>query len=295
MPAHFGTLEQWKALQSVVDHGGYAQAAKHLHRSQSTVNYAVAKLERQLGIALLEVHGRKARLTDAGKVLLARSRQLLRDAEGIGTLAGSLTQGRESEIRLVVDAAFPTPALMQALKQFEPQSQGTRVQLLEVVLTGAEEALLEGNADLVITGRVPSPYLGRPLVRIEFVVVAHPEHELHTLNRELSMNDLSKQLQVVIRDSGVKQRTDFGWLGAEHRWTVTSMDTAVEALTAGLGFAWLPRHLVQSKIESNELKELPLSAGQSYYAQLYLVFGKPENTGVATKQLANILCRCAAD
>lgn len=27
------TLDQWRTLQAVIDHGGYAQAAAHLHRS----------------------------------------------------------------------------------------------------------------------------------------------------------------------------------------------------------------------------------------------------------------------
>ena len=39
------TLDQWRALQAVVDFGGYAQAAEQLFRSQSTISYTVAKLQ----------------------------------------------------------------------------------------------------------------------------------------------------------------------------------------------------------------------------------------------------------
>ena len=72
------TLEQWRILQAVVDHGGYAQAAEQLNKSQSSLNHAVAKLQHQLGIQLLEVKGRKAYLTEQGEVLLRRSRHRLR-------------------------------------------------------------------------------------------------------------------------------------------------------------------------------------------------------------------------
>jgi DNA-binding transcriptional LysR family regulator len=40
------SLEQWRALQAVVDAGGYAQAAAVLHKSQSAITYAVQKIER---------------------------------------------------------------------------------------------------------------------------------------------------------------------------------------------------------------------------------------------------------
>ena len=288
MATSYGTLDQWRALQAVVDNGGYAQAASRLNRSQSTVNYAVSKLEKQLGIQLLEVQGRKALLTEAGQVLLERSRLLLKDAVEIGQLANSLSQGREAEIQLVVDAAFPTAMLMESLKLFATQSQGTRVQLREVVLSGACEALVAGEADLVIAGQVPPDFLGNILLEVEFVAVAHPDHALHQLNREISTNDIRRELQVVIRDSGVKHNVDTGWLGAEHRWTVTSIDSATAAVSAGLGFAWLPRHQVQDKLDAGELKLLPLDQGLNYVANLYLIFGKPASIGPATRQLADI-------
>jgi DNA-binding transcriptional LysR family regulator len=67
MPGPRITLEQWRALVAVVDEGGYAQAAEALNKSQSTVSYAVHKLENLLAVKALEVSGRKAELTAAGQ------------------------------------------------------------------------------------------------------------------------------------------------------------------------------------------------------------------------------------
>ena len=64
------TFEQWRIFQAVVDEGGYAQAAEKLNKSQSSLNHAVAKLQQSLGVALLEVQGRKAYLTAEGQVFL---------------------------------------------------------------------------------------------------------------------------------------------------------------------------------------------------------------------------------
>ena len=282
------TLDQWRALQTVVDTGGYAQAAEKLHRSQSSVSYTVSKLQDQLGIPLLQIEGRKAQLTDAGRVVLDRSRQLVRQASELEAFAHNLGRGWESEIRLVVDAAFPTPLIMNVLQEFQPQNRGSRVQLREVILSGAEEALRDGLADLVIGAWVPQGFLGDHLMETEFVAVAHPNHALHQLGRELTSADLTGHVQVVIRDSGVSKPVDFGWLGAEQRWSVTRIETAVATIANGLGFGWLPHHQIESKLADLTLKTLPLREGGSYGAPLYLIFAQPNNVGPAATKLAEL-------
>ena len=87
------TLEQWRTLQAVIDHGGFAQAAEVLHRSQSSVSYTVARMQEQLGVPLLRIEGRKAALTEAGEVLLRRSRQLVTQASQLEEIAHHMEQG----------------------------------------------------------------------------------------------------------------------------------------------------------------------------------------------------------
>jgi DNA-binding transcriptional LysR family regulator len=282
-------LDHWYVLQTVVDQGGFAQAAAYLHRSQSAVSYAVARLQEQLDVPLLEMDGRRARLTQAGEALLRRSRQLVQEATVLERFAHSLGQGWEPEVRLVVDAAFPTELLMSALSRFQPLSQGCRVQLREVVLSGAEEALESGSADLVIGGHVPARFLGDPLVDVVFLAVASAEHPLHRLGRRVTLTDLERELQVVVRDSGTSRPRDMGWLGAEHRWSVGSIDTAVEAVSRGLGIAWLPEHRICGLLEQGVLARLPLVEGGSYRTPLYLMFGRAESPGPATRCLADLL------
>ncbi|RMS64034.1 hypothetical protein ALP65_04523, partial [Pseudomonas aeruginosa] len=94
-------------------------------------------------------------------------------------------------------------------------------------------------ADLAISGLIIPGHLGADLSVVEFVAVAHPDHPLHRLQRELTHQDLETQMQVVIRDSGRLQPRDHGWLGAEQRWTVGSLATAATFVGNGLGFAWL--------------------------------------------------------
>ena len=115
------TLEQWAVLATVVDKGGFAQAARALHRSQSAVSYAVSRLQDSIGLPLLAIDGRKSVLTPHGKTLLGRARSLLHDVDTLESLARSLKQGWEPELKLVVDVAFPR-ARAEALSLLTPDA-----------------------------------------------------------------------------------------------------------------------------------------------------------------------------
>jgi len=282
------TLDQWRALQAVIDYGGYAQAAEQLHRSQSSVSYAVNRLQELLGVKLLHIEGRKAILSEAGKVLLQRSRQLLADASAIEQQAHHLEQGWEAEIRLVTETSFPTRHLMSALKQFETLGNKTRIRLEEVVLSGAEDVLLNGSADLVIGPYVPQGFLGDELFQVSFIAVAHPNHALHQLNRPLTAHDLNRETHVMVSDSGSKG-INAGWLSDSQRWAANSLESARKIISSGLGFGWLPESEIEQQINNNELKKLPLNAGKSNKAMLYLIYADINRVGPATKLLAAIL------
>ena len=283
------TLDQWRTLQAVVDHGGFAQAAEALHRSQSSISYTVARMQEQLGVPLLRIDGRKAVLTEAGEVLLRRSRQLVKQAGQLEELAHHMEQGWEPEVRLVVDAAYPTARIVRSLSAFMPQSRGCRVLLREEVLSGVEEILKDGTADLAITALDITGYLGAELGTVGFIAVAHANHPLHQLQRKLSVQDLQSQMQVVIRDSGRLQPRDHGWLGAEQRWTVGSLATAATFVGNGLGFAWLPRHIIERELAEGILKPLPLIQGSIRRPQFYLYTNPDKPLGPATRILIELI------
>jgi DNA-binding transcriptional LysR family regulator len=271
MSVPVSTLEQWAALAAVVDEGSFAQAATALHRSQSAVSYNVARLQDALGVALFKTQGRRSVLTDDGKALLARGRTLLKEAQALEQLAKSLQGGWESKLRITVDAAYPRQRLLAVLEELKNRCPLTQIELDEAVLSGAEEAIQDASADLVVTSRVPTGILGERLLEVEFIAAAHPQHPLFTLGRTLSEDDLIHHVQVVVRDSGSRRPRDEGWLGSEHRFTVSSMDASLAMLLQGLAFAWLPQHVLAASLESGTLKRLPLLAGGSRPVNLSLV------------------------
>lgn len=283
------TLEQWQVLQAIVECGGYAQAAEALHRSQSSVSYMVAKLQEQLGVELLEIDGRRARLTKTGETLLNRARELLGDAFQLEQLASSLADGWEPQVSIAVDSLFPVELLVQVLREFEPWARHTRVNLEETVLSGSEDALLEQRVDIAIVSRIPSGFLGDALMDIDFMAVAHPCHPLHALGRELEVDDLNRNLHIVVRDSGTLNPREHGWLNGKQRWTVTSPHTRLEMICNGIGFGWMAEHKIQKQLEQGLLKPLPLRVGQRQKLSLSLVVARPDLAGPATCRFANLI------
>lgn len=283
------TLEQWQALQAVIECGSYAQAAEALSRSQPSISYLISRLQTQLGVELLKIVGRKAVLTEQGAFLLARSKDVLADARRLERLAQHLEKGWEAEITLVVDVALPNTILLNTLKSFTQVAPDTRLQLKEVVMSGAEDSLQDNTANLVVGSRIPTGYLGDVLLHVEFVAVAHPEHPLLQVQHGLSSSDLMKEQQIVVRDSGRLQPRNDGWLGSPRRWTVTSMEMALTMVSEGLGFAWLPKSLVSTALKNKKLAILPLKEGESRIVTLYTIFGHEDQTGPATKALMQTL------
>ncbi len=283
MPLARTSLEQWAVLAAIVDEGGFAQAATALNKSQSAVSYAAARLQEALDVPLLVVEGRKAVLTPHGQTLLKRARPLLRDLETLEALAHKLKQGWEPQLRLVVDVAFPRQRLLSIVAELQQLCPNTQMQLSDAVLSGAEEAITDNAADVVVTSRLPSGFLGEFLLNIEFIAVASPEHPLLQLGRPLSIEDLVRHVQVVVRDSGVKNPRNEGWLGADRRCTVSSMEASLATVRAGLGYAWLPEHLVAESLRSGALRALQLSPGGTRTVPLHLVLVRPELAGPAAR------------
>src|SRR3990170_8405471 len=145
------SLEQWRALLAVVDAGGYAQAAEALNKSQSSVTYAVQKLESLLGVKAFEIQGRKAVLTRTGQLLYRRAGVLMDEAGAIERSARALSAGWEAEIRLAVEIIFPAWLLLRCLARFGAESPHTRVELVESVLGGTAEALLQGQGGIAVS------------------------------------------------------------------------------------------------------------------------------------------------
>jgi DNA-binding transcriptional LysR family regulator len=290
------SLKQWKMFHAVIDSGGFFGAADSLHVTQSTISHAVAKLQEQLGIPLLVLRGRKAHITEEGKVLLERSRDLVRSAMELEELAENLKNGWGPEIRLALDPSFPHELLTLALRKLSSFPQKIRLSVKEAVPDQARQALHDNTVDLAISSHIPFGFMGKGLIDIEHVAVAHPDNPLFTLKRDISSEDLKTQFQIVV--SGVNDYiaadTHYRLPLYQRPWNVSSLERAIAAMRQGLGYAWLPKYQTKQWLAENQLRILPLGSGSSYQTSLYLIPARQITADSAAAAFVNELHVCSA-
>lgn len=283
------SLEQWRCLVAVVEEGGYAQAAERLYKSQSSVSYAVQKLESVLDMKAFAIEGRKAVLTPVGEMLYRRARLLLDDAASLERAAHKVSAGWEAEIAIAAEVLCPTWLLLGCLERFGAESPQTRIELFETVIGGAPEALEQGRVELALTPHVPPGFNGEALAPVRVIPVAHPDHPLHQLRREVTLRDLRKFRHLVVRDSGSRRDKRTRTVEIAQRWTVTNMATSIGAACRGYGFAWLPEEKIHSELSEGSLKPLPMRDGSERLIPMYLTFADRESAGPGTLRLAQII------
>lgn len=289
-PLHV-TLKQWKMFHAVVESGTFSEAAELLHISQSAISYTLGKLQDQLGIPVLKIEGRKAQLTPEGYELLERSRHLVREAIELEMYAENLRNGWGLDVRLAVDQNFPTPLLMAALRKVAELECNMKVSLIEMDTSEAGKCLSERKVDLAITHLIPSGFNGSPLIEVEYVAVAHPDHSLFKLGRQVITSDLATHVHIVVAASKEDCYSDEGMpaVGRRQRWNVNNVETAVSALREGMGYAWLPRHRVEGWLAKGVLAVLPLHPSDQYRAHLYLISGPFMTARSGVKAFADLL------
>lgn len=281
------SIEQWRVLQAVVDEGSFAKAASKLHKSQSSISYTVAKLQDMLGLKLLQMEGRRSILTEQGIRILNLSRQITRAADNVETAAHLFNSDCEKSLRIAVDEIFPMPGLMAILHQFGLENQQTRILVSQGVLSGPGEMLTNGEAELGVVSKIPEGYLGNKIMDIDFVPYAHQDSPLHC--KLVTTEDLSNERYIIRQDSGLKNKRNEGWLGSEFSWSVSSIEMKIQCVAHGIGFAWLPRHVMESR--DLPVKPLTLQQDDTRTYPLYLVHHNPDKIGPAAKQLIHLFQR----
>lgn len=254
------TLEAIELVDAIARHGSFAAAASRLNKVPSTISYAIARLEEQLGMQLFERNGPRVTLTSAGEEMLKEGRWLLTAAGDLESRMRQIATGYESELRLVHDSLIPSQALMSDIRAFEDLRCGTRLRIGCEALTGTWEALREGRADIVIAageGPAGGGYQAATVGSLDFAFCVAPTHPLTRLGRPLQRSDLIHCNAIVVGDSArtLSDRT-VGLLAGQPRITVPSMAAKIACQVEGLGHGYLPRACIGGELARGTLVEL---------------------------------------
>lgn len=254
-------LEYVRMFVAVVEHGGFAPAARKLKRAQSVVTYGVQKLEEQLGLQLFDRSGYRPVLSQEGQALLARAQRLLDETTAFDVLARGMAGGLEAEVALVVDPLFPMAPLVEQLQDFQRLYPSVQARLFVESLGAAAAMVLEGTVDLGLLidfGAHGNELIQSHVAPIELVLVAAPCHPLAKLPRPIPLERAREELQLVLSDrSDLTRGVDRGVLSTR-TWRLADLGAKHALLRAGLGWGSMPRHMVEADLERGDLVALPI-------------------------------------
>lgn len=252
------TLDALETLDAIAEHGSFAKAAAALHRVPSAVTYTVRKLESDLGVALFDRSGRRPAFTPAGRALLERGRELLRQAEAIENQVKRAADGWETQLTLAVDELLPLDLLFPLIAEFDALHCGTRIRLTSEILAGAWDAVAHRRADLAVAapGDTPQGYRlsTRKLGRMAFVFACAPAHAAAKLPEPIVAERLREHRVVVVADSSRRLAPrSSGVLHGQETLVVPSLAAKLAAQVAGLGVGHLPEHLARAEVDAGRL------------------------------------------
>jgi len=245
-------LERLRALHAVATHGSVNAAATVLHVTTSAVSQQLAKLEDEVGQALLERRGRGVRLTDAATLLVGYAERALSALE---CAEADLDAQRTSVVGQLAIAAFPTAARglgVEALRRLAQQHPRLAVVLSEEGPVPALPRLVRGDLDLVLA----KDWSNAPLAHTEGLsraallddvadVALHEDHPLAG-RRSVALDQLAQDRWITSEHGSfchdwLKHTLRCGGCDPAITHTAGEYATQLALVAAGFGNAIIPR------------------------------------------------------
>lgn len=285
-------LEQMRLFVSVAEQRSFSAVAREQRKAQSAVSSGIALLEADLGLTLFErSSGRQPRLTEAGAVLLEEAKEVLRQCERLSGRALSLMRGEEAFLRLAQDEAMLYQPVLDSLERLAGRFPNLEVQLFNVAQGDVARKLVQREADLGLLfyhDQIPEALERRVVGSVEMVTVCGVNHPMAS-EAYVDCQRLAQFRQLLM---STQTHVYPGSEAASPQvWRADSFYVLAEWLARGLGWAWLPRHVVQYPIYQNQMVELN-SEWTPPALVVEMVWRRDEPLGPAARFLAERFVEC---
>ena len=251
-------LRDLRYLVALAEHKHFGRAAQASFVSQPTLSTQIKKLEEELGVALVERTPRKVLLTEAGKEIALRARDVLTEVDQIKAIARRTIDPESGTLRLGI---FPTlgPYL---LPHVVPQISARFPRLESLLVEEKTELLLkqlrEGRLDTVVLALpVHDDQLHAEFLFEEPFLLAVPEQHEFARRKTLKMDDLSDQSLLLLEDGHclrdqALEVCELSGAGEKAGFRATSLETLRQMVAANVGVTLLPTLAVKPPVARSE-------------------------------------------
>jgi len=171
-------LRQLNHLIAVAEHQSFSAAARALHTVQSNVSTHVAKLEKELGAALIDRHTMEP--TAEGRAVLERARRIRTELQAINDDIVSMRHEVAGEVRIGCIGTTGRWMASPLLGRLAERHPALRPVLVDATTTSLTPRVLDGDLDMAIvnTPVVEAGLESEPLFDEERIIVAPADHPL---------------------------------------------------------------------------------------------------------------------
>ncbi|MFI9269172.1 LysR family transcriptional regulator [Kitasatospora sp. NPDC052896] len=226
------------------------RAAESLGMPQPTLSRAVARLEADLGVALLAREGRTVRLTRAGRLLLGAVERALAEVERGAEAARAEADPAAGRVAFGFLHTMGTDAVPALLRGFRAEHPQVRFQLVQDYVAAMLDRLRAGELDLCLVSPLPDDpaLVARPLDEQRLHLVVPADHRLAG-RRRIRLAEVAEEPFVAVEKGyGLRAITDDFCAQAGFTPRIAFEGEEAETLrglvAAGLGVALLPPGLV---------------------------------------------------
>lgn len=268
------SLQDWLAFSRTVELGSFVAAARSLGQTASAVGKQVTRLERSLGVRLLQRSTRRMVLTPEGRLAQARCQELLRGFAGLQAELASSAGAVAGKVRVGAPwvAQHWLVPLLPAFSARHPDVE------LDLHFSDELGDLLGDGLDLAIRSVVPAdaPWQARPLLGFRLQLWAAPAY-LARAGQPHSVADLAAHRALRFRHPDTGRLLPWPFLPDEAKLPPTlmacnQMEAVRHACIQGLGLACMPDFLVTADLAAGRLQPVlaPTLVHNGRYQALWL-------------------------
>lgn len=252
------TPEALEMLLRIAETGSFASAAREVGMVPSALTYRVRQIEEALDVLLFDRSSRQARLTEAGLELVREGRRMLNELDAIANRVKRVATGWEPQFTIAIDSIINHATVMDLCTSFLALNPPTRLRIRTETLSGTLEALTSGLADLslgvVAEAGATTGLQIKPLGVQRFIFAVAPHHPLAGLDQPLSDETIGQYRAVAAADSVQRGGgVSVGLISGQDVFTVSTMQSKLDAQLRGLGCGFLPEGLARPYIETGRL------------------------------------------
>ena len=286
------TLEQLRGFVAVADELHFGRAAERLKMTQPPLSRQIQKLERSVGVQLLERDNRRVTLTAAGEVFRAEARRMLALADSAPKVARRVAAGASGLVHIGFTAASTYGILGRLLNQLARELPEVSLELTEMVTREQVAALQIGEVDL---GLARPPFdtetFGNRLLHREAMLAAVPSGHRLAGREWVGAGDLVHEPVIMHSPTQARYFYDLvvGLVPVAHEnvvHTVSQVLTMLWLVAAGRGIAFVPSSAAQLGITGVEFVRLETPVPEP--VELHLLWAR-ESRNPALRRILDVV------